>query len=145
MYCFILCITYYVLLITCSQAMQFIYWSRNGIMLSELLSLCDISITMWCYIYHCLHSKHILMEIGGLITFTHNQACCEVLLNGIICTQMQLHMRHLSLYIAHTHSLTHAHTHTHTHVRAVHYAQKTTFYVQYTTHNNHTHVSYSTD
>ncbi|XP_065887361.1 nephrocystin-3-like [Dysidea avara] len=67
------------------KAMQFIYWSRNGIMLSELLSLCDISITMWCYIYHCLHSKHILMEIGGLITFTHNQVmdahdlhfCCD--------------------------------------------------------------------
>ena len=42
-------------------------------MLSELLDLCDINVTTWCFIYHILYSKHILMEIGGLITFKHDQ------------------------------------------------------------------------
>ena len=42
-------------------------------MLSELLDLCDITVTTWCFIYHILYSKHMLMEIGGLITFKHDQ------------------------------------------------------------------------
>ena len=42
-------------------------------MLSELLDLCDISVTTWCFIYHILHNKHILTEIGGLISFKHDQ------------------------------------------------------------------------
>ena len=55
------------------QVLQLIYWSRNGIMLSELLDLCDISVTTWCFIYHTLYNKHMLMEIGGLISFKHDQ------------------------------------------------------------------------
>ena len=42
-------------------------------MLSELLDLCGINITTWCFIYHILHNNHMLMEIGGLITFKHDQ------------------------------------------------------------------------
>ena len=57
------------------QVLQLIFWSRNGIMLSELLDLCGINITTWCFIYHILHNDHMLMEIGGLITFKHDQVC----------------------------------------------------------------------
>lgn len=42
-------------------------------MISELLDLCDISMSTWCFIYHILHNKHMLMEIGGLISFKHDQ------------------------------------------------------------------------
>ena len=42
-------------------------------MLTELLDLCDISVTTWCFIYHVLYNNHMLMEIGGLISFKHDQ------------------------------------------------------------------------
>lgn len=79
-------------------------------MLSELLSLCDISVTTWCYIYHCLHSKHILMEIGGLITFTHNQVC--------VCMFFLANCDYFNPYKQiHAHAHTHTYIHTHTHTR----------------------------
>ena len=56
-----------------SQVLQLIYWSRNGLTVSELSQLTALPPCALLYLLHELKRRSILSEIGGLYHLSHDQ------------------------------------------------------------------------
>ena len=60
-------------LLSSLQVLQLIYWSRNGLTVSELSQLTALPLCALLYLLRELKRRAILTEIGGLYHLSHDQ------------------------------------------------------------------------